>query len=234
MKMLKLYLSKYLFLLLKALRKLDRYYPDAKRKYLYRCISTQVRLDYDSFDKKKIPYLCGEKKLFWGFSSASTNPQTSFQFLGNNNQNSKYGTIFSLTGDIWGYDITLFNVFYEEEILIEPEREIMIEESIPPINDVIYVRCNIKKTSLVLENIFKQINISKNINNKMNLISNNNMNQKNVIENVSQNNNINNEIKFNNYIIAEIDIKDEDVNKNIKILSSYEESFRTNPGIKFL
>jgi hypothetical protein len=43
-----------------------------------------------------------------------------------------------LTGDIWGYDITLFNVFYEEEILIEPEREIMIEESIPPINDVIY------------------------------------------------------------------------------------------------
>ena len=226
-------ISKYLFLLLKALRKLDRYYPDAKRKYLYRCISTQVRLDYDSFNKKKIPYLCGEKKLFWGFSSASTNPQTSFQFLGNNNQNSKYGTIFSLTGDIWGYDITLFNVFYEEEILIEPEREIMIEESIPPINDVIYVRCNIKKTSLVLENIFKQINISKNINNKMNLISNNNMNQKNIIENVSQNNNINNEIKFNNYIIAEIDIKDEDVNENIKILSSYEESFRTNPG-KFL
>ena len=197
-------ISKYLFLLLKALRKLDRYYPDAKRKYLYRCISTQVRLDYDSFDKKKIPYLCGEKKLFWGFSSASTNPQTSFQFLGNNNQNSKYGTIFSLTGDIWGYDITLFNVFYEEEILIEPEREIMIEESIPPINDVIYVRCNIKKTSLVLENIFKQINISKNINNKMNLISNNNMNKKNqqqqqeinikIQENKQSNININNNI----------------------------------------
>ena len=135
-----------------------------------------------------------------------------------------------MTGDIWGYDITLFNVFYEEEILIEPEREIMIEESIPPINDVIYVRCNIKKTSLVLENIFKQINISKNINNKMNLISNNNMNKKNIIENVSQNNNINNEIKFNNYIIAEIDIKDEDVNENIKILGSYEEFFRANPG----
>ena len=41
------------------------------------------------------------------------------------------------------------------------------------------------------------------------------------------------EINFDNYIIAEIDIKDEDVNKNIKILGSYEESFRTNPG-KFL
>ena len=38
------------------------------------------------------------------------------------------------------------------------------------------------------------------------------------------------EINFNNYIIAEIDIKDEDVNKKIKILSSYEEFLRTSPG----
>ena len=38
------------------------------------------------------------------------------------------------------------------------------------------------------------------------------------------------EINFDNYIIAEIDIKDEDVNKKIKILNSYEEFFRTNPG----
>jgi surface protein len=38
------------------------------------------------------------------------------------------------------------------------------------------------------------------------------------------------EINFDNYIIAEIDIKDEDVNKNIKILGSYEEFFRANPG----
>ena len=35
---------------------------------------------------------------------------------------------------------------------------------------------------------------------------------------------------FNNYIIAEIDIKDEDINKNIRILNSYEEVLRTNPG----
>ena len=38
------------------------------------------------------------------------------------------------------------------------------------------------------------------------------------------------EINFDNYIIAEIDIKDEDINKNIKILSSYEEFLRTNSG----
>ena len=35
---------------------------------------------------------------------------------------------------------------------------------------------------------------------------------------------------FNNYIIAEIDIKDEDINKNIRILNSYEEVLRKNPG----
>jgi hypothetical protein len=96
--------------------------------------------------------------MFWAFTSASTNPQISFKFLGGNNNSNRYGTIFSLTGDIWGYDISLFNVFNEEEILIEPEREIIVEESIPPINEIMYVRCHIKKTPLVLENIYKQIN----------------------------------------------------------------------------
>ena len=41
---------------------------------------------------------------------------------------------------------------------------------------------------------------------------------------------INEEINFDNYIIAKIDIKDEDINKNIRILNSYEEVLRTNPG----
>ena len=39
------------------------------------------------------------------------------------------GTIFTLYGDIWGYDITLFNVYNEEEILLEPVY--------PPVNDII-------------------------------------------------------------------------------------------------
>ena len=209
-------ISKYLFIFLKALRKLDRYYPDANRKFLYRCITKQVQLNYDSFDKKKIPYLCGENKMFWAFTSASTNPQTSFKFLGGKNHSNRFGTIFSLTGDIWGYDISLFNVFNEEEILIEPEREIIVDESIPPINEIIYVRCQIKKTPLVLENIYKQIN-----NNMLNFSNANNIN---IINNDLLNNNI------DNYIIAKINIKDEDINKNIKILSSYEEFIRANPG----
>ena len=43
--------------------------------------------------------------------------------------------------------------------------------------------------------------------------------------------NINKELNLDtNYIIAEINIKDEDINKDIKILSSYEESIRTHPN----
>ena len=57
-------ISKYLFIFLKSLRKLKRYYPDKQSKYLYRCISTQVELKYDPFNKSKIPYLRGLTKIF--------------------------------------------------------------------------------------------------------------------------------------------------------------------------
>ena len=157
-------ISKYLFLFLKALRKLDKYYPNSKEKYLYRGISTQVQLNYDSYDKTKIPYLNGNKKVFWAFTSASNNPKTAYDFLRKDNINNKSGTLFSLTGDVWGYDISLFNVYNEKEILLEPEREFEVEESIPPLNNVIYVRCKIKKTPLVLENIINQAMNSNNIN----------------------------------------------------------------------
>ena len=215
-------ISKYLFIFLKALRKLNRYHPEENRKFLYRCINTKVQLNYDTFDKKKIPYVCGENKIFWAFTSASTNPQTSFKFLGGKNHSNRFGTIFSLTGDIWGYDISLFNVYNEEEILIEPEREIIVEESIPPINEIIYVRCQIKKTPLVLENIYKQIN-------NQNIINNNMLNFNNTNNNIINNDLVNNN-NIDNYIIAKINIKDKDINKKIKILSSYEESIRANPG----
>ena len=46
----------------------------------------------------------------------------------------KIGTIFSLGGDIWGYNITLFNRFGEEEILLEPERKYKVDNVIPPVN----------------------------------------------------------------------------------------------------
>ena len=45
---------------------------------------------------------------------------------------------------------------------------------------------------------------------------------------ISENTNIDNSNKTENYIKAEICIKEEDVNKNIRIINSYEEWMRTN------
>ena len=66
-------ISKYLFILLKSLRKLDRYYPNEKEKYLYRCINFKVNLNYDLFNKKLVPYITGNTKTFWGFTSPPIN-----------------------------------------------------------------------------------------------------------------------------------------------------------------
>ena len=155
-------ISKYLFIFLKSLRKLNKFYPK-KNNYLYRCIKSKVELNYNFFDKNKIPYINGETKIFWGFSSCSESPNTAFSFLGKK-ENMKSGTIFSLSGDVWGYDLYLFNVFNEKEILLEPERKILVEESIPPINDIIYVKCKVLNTPIVLKNIILNENYKDNIN----------------------------------------------------------------------
>ena len=64
-------------------------------------------------------------------------------------------------GNIWGYDINLFNVCGEDEILLEPEREMLVIDSIPPINQVTHVRCEIKDTPIVLNNLFEKQSIEK-------------------------------------------------------------------------
>ena len=101
-------ISKYLFILLKSLRKLERYYPNEKSKYLYRVIGTKININEDRFNPKLVPYIEGNTKTFWGFTSTSPNAKTAYEFF-NGEENNKSGTIFSLTGEIWGYDITLFN-----------------------------------------------------------------------------------------------------------------------------
>ena len=75
----------------------------------------------------------------------------------------KSGTIFRLEGDIWGYDITLFSKFDEKEILVEPERNIIVKEA-EELNEIINITCEISKTPLVLETI--EIWISKDNENK--------------------------------------------------------------------
>jgi hypothetical protein len=78
-----------------------------------------------------------------------------YEFL-NGEENNKNGTVFTLAGKIWGYDITLFNYFNENEVLIEPERKFTIDEVLPPINGIIHIRCDIQDNPLVLVDISKK------------------------------------------------------------------------------
>lgn len=95
-------ISKYLYLLLMAIRKLPKYYPNNEKKYLYRCINVKVKILFDHYNPKFIPYIRGNTKTFWTFTSTSPNPKTSIKFLGKNgsfeNRELKYGTVFSLYG----------------------------------------------------------------------------------------------------------------------------------------
>ena len=141
--------SKYFFILLNSLRKLKKYYPDKNSPFLYRCIKRQVNINYDQFKPNMVPYISGEIKTFWAFTSTSINILTDF-LNEDKNKNIKCGTLFTLTGDIWGYDITLFNCYKENEILLEPERKFKIEQVIPPINQLINIRGIIQDTPLVL------------------------------------------------------------------------------------
>lgn len=142
-------ISKYLYIFLKSLRKLERYILTKENKYLYRCIGVKVNYMIDPFNDKSVPYIEGNKKTFYGFTSTSPNIKTSYKFL-KEEVNIKTGTIFTLYGDVWGYDISLFNVYNEKEILLEPERKFIIDQVLPPINELIYVRCNMQKSNLVL------------------------------------------------------------------------------------
>ena len=57
-----------------------------------------------------------------------------------------FGTIFTLVGKVWGYDIFLFNYHGEEVILLEPERKFTAEEAMTEVNDIIRVRWILKES----------------------------------------------------------------------------------------
>ncbi len=99
-----------------------------------------------------MPYILGKTKTFWGFTSSSPDIKMTYNFL-KEDGNNKSGTIFTLTGKVWGYDITLFNFYKEREILLEPEIKYKIDEIIPSINEIIHIRCYIQDIPLVLNNI---------------------------------------------------------------------------------
>ena len=153
-------ISKYLYILLMALRKLPKYYPKEEDKYLYRAIGVKVNLLIDPYRPKSVPYIRNKYKTFWAFSSTSPLATSTYEFLGNKkHSNSKCGTIFSICGKVWGYDITVFNMFKEVEILLEPERKFFIDNvvpDIPNVNDIVNVTCEIIDTPIVLNDLDKK------------------------------------------------------------------------------
>ena len=168
--------SKYLYILLKTLRKLKKYYPDEEQKYLYRGIKIKVETKIDPYKPKFVPYIRNKIKTFWAFTSTSWLTSTACDFLGDNGYNEekklKSGTFFSLYGKIFGYDISLFNTYNEEEILLEPERKFRIENVVPEPNDIVNVTCEILDSPIVLDNL-KKISILKQMpfHNNDNLVS---------------------------------------------------------------
>ena len=129
-------ISKYLFILLNSLRKLKKFYPK-KNKYLYRCINSKLNLNRQNYNNEKI---------FWGFISTTSEVKLSYNYLGKEIKNN---TIFSLSGDVWGYDITLFNYYNEEEILLEPEVKYLITGIGKDNNDIIMINCKFENVGLV-------------------------------------------------------------------------------------
>ena len=133
-------ISKYLYILLKSLRKLPRYYPEYN--YLYRFIYKKVKISEDPFNKELDSYVIGNKKTFYGFTSTSCEPKSVYCFLRRDDKLSS-GTIFSLGGDVWGYDIGLFNFYNEQEILLEPGVNFIVENVLPSLNGIIYITCKV-------------------------------------------------------------------------------------------
>ena len=139
-------ISKYFYILLLSLRKLPKYIPE--KKVLYRCIRKKVNYMYDpNKGEKNNCYCINNTKTFWAFSSCSL--ERNFDFLENKNNGYKEGTIFKISGNVWGYEISLFNICGENEILLEPERKLKITEKV--YEYVVFVECEMLDTPLVLD-----------------------------------------------------------------------------------
>ena len=133
--------EKYLFLFLRALRGLTK----CKKNCLFRCINCKVKLAKDPNNIKYIPYIKGNEKIFWPFTSTSDDENIAMNFLGKGT-----GTKFKIIGDnLWGYDITLFNVYNEKEILLEPERRYIVDNIIE--GNITEITCKLIDNPLILK-----------------------------------------------------------------------------------
>ena len=117
-----------------------------------------------------------------------------------------------------------------EKINLNTEKINDIKSSINNINDIV------KGAKLIIDSIIKissvdTVNVQlKNVNLIFNNLNEDIKKLDKKFDDLFNIKDINKEINFENYILAKIDIKDEDINKNIKIINSYEEYLRTNQG----
>ena len=159
-------ISKYCYIFLKSLRKLDRFFIN--KNYLYKCIEKKVYIQ--SSNKKKFLYERGKIKIFWGFTSFSSFIKKSY-ILKEKEIKIETGTIFSLYGDVYGYDISLFNSSMSNEIILEPEQKCKVIDVIHSNKNTKFINIRLKSEDFnnnilpnILNNfdiIYKNINIPK-------------------------------------------------------------------------
>lgn len=136
-------LRRLVFLMTRGLRKLERFSPP--NKVLYRGIRAKVPLTQNSNGGQA--YEEGKSVMWWGYTSATTDPDVAKRFAGDD------GTVFKIGGsDLWGYDIRPFSDFNEKEVLIESEAVLHVKKVTPGRPMIIDVEIQ-PFASLVFENI---------------------------------------------------------------------------------
>ena len=143
-------ISKYLFIFLNSLRKLRKYYP--KGKYMYRCINKKVNLEQDIFNNKISPIKKDDTLTTYGFISLTSEKNTIYNYKGKK-INIDNGTVFEISGNFYGYDISLFHKLCEEHIILEPEHQIKIKNVVSKFKyeEIINIRCEINFYSSILK-----------------------------------------------------------------------------------
>ena len=138
-------IEKYLFLFLQALRRLEK----CKKKCLFRFITKKVKVE-KGHDLDYVPYKKGNQKTFWTFTSTFEDEKLTEKFLDDE------GTKYKIEGkNLWGYDLTLFHIYGESEIILEPERKYIVENVENIGDEVIEVTCKIIDNPEILETCTK-------------------------------------------------------------------------------
>ena len=97
--------SKYLYIFLRALKKLPVVQLYQK---LYKFIQREIKINEDDSNKNIIPYQKGITKTFWGFTSVNLRQNIEYGEMKDDNDSEK-NTLFIIEGETCGYDISLFN-----------------------------------------------------------------------------------------------------------------------------